>query len=95
MKEHEKQLYRATDEILFYLWDPIGVSDTPAARDEFQCYLPKVFKLLVSDAKNHEIASYLNKVESSSMGLGANKPHATHIANMLIEAKDHCFAKAR
>lgn len=91
MKQSEKQLYRATDEILYYLWDPIGVNDCPAARDEYQSYLPKTFKLLVSDAKDHEIAAYLNKVESSSMGLGANKPHALNIAKLLKEAREFYF----
>lgn len=91
MKESEKNLYRATDEILFYLWDPIGVKDIPAARDEYHSYLPNVFKLLVSDAKYHEIAAYLCKIEASSMGLGANKPHAMNIANLLLEAKEFHF----
>jgi hypothetical protein len=88
MKESEKRLYKATDEILFYLWDPIGVKDTPAARDEYQSYLPQVFKLLVSDSKDHEIAAFLCKVQVSSMGLGENKPHAMNIANLLLEAKE-------
>ena len=88
MKVSEKQLYRVTDEILFYAWDPIGVNDIPAARDEYQSYLPKVFKLLMSDSKNDEIATYLCEVESISMGLDANKPHAINIANLLLEAKE-------
>ncbi|MBB1304823.1 hypothetical protein [Pseudoalteromonas sp. SR43-5] len=88
MKESEKRLYRATDEILFYMWDPIGVRDIPAARDEYQSYLPKVFKLVKADAANTKIAAYLNEIETTSMGLGANKPHAIDIANILIEAKE-------
>ena len=91
MKESEKRLYRATDEVLFYLWDPIGVKDVPAARDEYQSYLPKVFKLLVSDAKDHEIAAYLCYIEDSFMGLRENKPHAINIANLLLEAKEFYF----
>jgi len=35
LNHQEKELYRRTDEILHYLWDPIGVSDTPQARDEY------------------------------------------------------------
>ncbi len=88
MKESEKKLYRVTDEILFYLWDPIGVKDIPAARDEYQSYLPKVFKLLVTESKNHEIAAYLCKVETSSMGLAESKEHAMNIADLLLEAKE-------
>jgi len=32
MKDSENQLYRATDEIMFYLWDPIGVRDIPRCK---------------------------------------------------------------
>ena len=42
----QMELYRATDEVLHYIWDPIGVSDAPNARDEYSSYLPQVFKML-------------------------------------------------
>jgi len=35
------ELYKRIDEILFYRWDPIGVSDGAWARDEYQSYLPQ------------------------------------------------------
>ena len=88
MKEAENQLYRATDEIMFYLWDPIGVRNIPAARDEYQSYLPKLFKMIVADAKDHEIAEYLFKLEASSMGMSGNKEQALKAARTLIEAKE-------
>ena len=61
----EKGLYRRVDEILFYLWDPIGVCDIPMARDEYQSYLPKVFKLLINDSKDHEVSAYLLKLNQA------------------------------
>lgn len=91
MKEQERKLYRHIDEILFYLWDPIGVKDCPAARTEYQSYLPKVFDMLISERKAREIAEYLVKVETSSMGLGANPHQAFNVALTLIEAKDCYF----
>lgn len=33
------ELYRRVDEVLFYVWDPIGVANSPAARDEYYGYL--------------------------------------------------------
>jgi len=49
----EKELYQRTDEVLHYLWNPLGVSDIPKARDEYYSYLPQVFSLILkgSDAK--------------------------------------------
>ncbi|MCE2593203.1 hypothetical protein K6Y31_00010 [Motilimonas cestriensis] len=84
----EKGLYRRVDEILFYLWDPIGVCDIPMARDEYQSYLPQVFKLLLNDSKDHEVSAYLIKVESGSMGLSANNKKALEVARLLIETKE-------
>jgi hypothetical protein len=37
----DKELYRRIDEVVHYLWDPIGVSDVPEARDEYHSYLPE------------------------------------------------------
>ena len=84
----EKELYRRVDEILFYVWDPIGIYDIPMARDEYQSYLPKVFKLLLNDSKDHEISSYLNKVESDSMGLSEKSKKSLDVARLLIETKE-------
>lgn len=39
----ERELYQRVDEVLHYVWDPIGVSDAPEARDEYFSYLPIVF----------------------------------------------------
>jgi len=84
----EKGLYRRVDEILFYLWDPIGVCDIPMARDEYQSYLPQVFKLLLNDSKDHEVSAYLIKVESGSMGMSANSKKALEVSRLLIETKE-------
>ena len=42
----QMELYRRVDEVLHYLWDPIGVAGAPEARDEYYSYLPHVFSLL-------------------------------------------------
>jgi len=83
----EMKLYRQTDEILHYKWDPIGVSGIAQARDEYHAYLPQVFKRVLNDSKKEEIAEYLIEVESNSMGLTANKKKALEVATVLIEAR--------
>jgi hypothetical protein len=88
LSANEKELYRRVDEILHYIWDPIGVSDIPLARDEYHSYLPKVFNLVISDAKYHEISDYLVKVESGSMGMSASSGKANEVAKLLIESKE-------
>jgi len=85
----EKELYRRTDEILHYLWDPIGVSDIAQARDEYYSYLPRVFSRLIEDAK--EIAKTLEDVSlriMSKTGDGVKlfgSVNNTHVSDSLKE----------
>ena len=44
----ELELYKRCDEVLHYVWDPIGISDVPEARDEYESYLPTVWRLVIT-----------------------------------------------
>lgn len=70
LNPNDLELYRRTDEVLFYIWDPIGVFETPEARDEYQGYLPIVFSMLQQSKSANEIADYLSKIQTENMGLG-------------------------
>ncbi len=91
LNPQQMELYRATDEVLHYLWDPIGVSDVPDARDEYWGYLPQVFRMLIEQTPEDEIANYLVKIETERMGLSSNKENARRIAEILYEYKDKIF----
>jgi hypothetical protein len=80
----DEELYRRTDEVLHYIWDPIGVSTAPEARDEYYSYLPQVFKLLKSEAGAESIAAYLTEVATQRMGLGENHKRDLEIAELLL-----------
>lgn len=43
-------------------WDPIGIKDEPRAQDEYDMYIGGVFSLLVNNASDEEINSYLWKI---------------------------------
>lgn len=81
-------LYRAVDEVLHYVWDPIGVSSTPQARAEYHGYLPQVFGLLHSGSDVHAIARNLTQVTTERMGLTENPEHDLEIARVLMEWKE-------
>jgi hypothetical protein len=70
--EH-KALYRRVDEVLHYVWDPIGVAGTPEARDEYDSYAPHVFSMLIHDASSAEIAKFLVTTETEAMGLSGSE----------------------
>ncbi len=66
--EHVK-LHTRISEVLHYLWDPIGMSHEPQARNEYAPYALKVLRMVSERKSATEIAAYLMSVESESMGL--------------------------
>lgn len=63
------RVHNRVDEILHYLWDPIGVAGAPGARDEYDSYVPTVVKMLFEGSDAEAIALYLHRVEVESMEL--------------------------
>lgn len=81
------ELYKRIDEILFYKWDPIGISDTDWPRDEYQSYLPRVFGLALESDKPEPIAEFLGDIATERMGLGASKERDMAIASLILSVK--------
>lgn len=82
------ELYERIDEILFYKWDPIGVSDSDWARDEYQSYLPRVFAYAMESDSPEPIAKYLGVASTENMGLSAAPEHDMNVAQIIIEVKE-------
>ena len=85
LEAKEKQLYMRVDEVLHYIWDPIGVSAVPQARDEYHMYLAQVFSLLKAGKSAEEIATYLDQIVSERMELSTNHQQSLEVAQVLIE----------
>ena len=88
LSDQEKKLYRQTDEVLHYMWDPIGVRGIAQARDEYHSYLPQVFSMVLNESNVKEIANYLVRIEEESMGMSPNKTNAKDIAATLLELRE-------
>lgn len=84
----ELALYRAVDEVLHYVWDPIGVAGAPEARNEYYGYLPSVYDLVKNDGEAAAIALYLTEVAVERMGLSQNLEHDLKVARLLIRWKE-------
>jgi hypothetical protein len=61
--------YRQLDEFLWQEWDPLGVNNFHEARNEYDVYLPEIFRLLREGATIAEIATHLHHVVTHQMGL--------------------------
>lgn len=84
----EMALYRAVDEVLHYVWDPIGVNGVPQARDEYHPYLPQVFGMLREGADESKIAAYLTLVTTERMGLSARPDRDREVARVLLDWRE-------
>jgi hypothetical protein len=84
----ETALYRAVDEVLHYVWDPIGVSAIPEARDEYNTYVPQVFGLVRDGMTSEGIAIFLSRIVVERMGLRDNPSHSLEVANILVNWKE-------
>ena len=84
LNPQELALYRAVDEVLHYVWDPIGIAGIPRARDEYQGYVPQVFSLLRSRVAEAEIAAHLAEVASNRMGLSNTQQQSSKAASVLV-----------
>jgi hypothetical protein len=82
------KLYKAIDEILWSDWDPIGVNDCAEARDEYQSYLPHIFRLTMEGADAYRISASLISTIETNIGLGADKDHNQKIAAKIVETRN-------
>jgi hypothetical protein len=83
-----RKAFQAIHHVLIYEWDPIGVSDEPMAQDEYDSYIPTIFRLLTEGADDYKMAQHLEQIETVSMGLSSGGEHNRTIAKRLREAVD-------
>ena len=81
------ELRRRVDEVLFYIWDPIGVNGEPFARGEYESYVPEVLKLVEANDNIGPISKHLAKIISSCMGFSPNKKRCDYTAEILLGHK--------
>lgn len=91
LSPQENELYTRTDEVLFYIWDPIGSSREPYARDEYFSYLPKVYQMLMDNIPKELIVEYLLTIASDNMGLSPKIKHTEEVVEILLEYKEKIF----
>jgi hypothetical protein len=87
----ELELYRRVDEVLYYVWDPIGVAPNSVTRDEYERYLPEVFSMLQEGAGASAIAAYLDSVATERMGLNGNPEHSKRVSEFLLDWKTEIY----
>lgn len=81
-------LKQRIDEVLYYVWDPIGVNDLgPDARDEYDSYVYDIYQMALSNKSILEISEYLTYITVDRMGLDERREHDNHIAELILDWK--------
>jgi len=83
--KRDKELNRRCDEILHYIWDPIGVAWAAATRDEYHSYRAQVVLLVKGDATREQIVDHPLSIERDRMALPGNPERARLAADVLLD----------
>jgi hypothetical protein len=81
------ELYKAIDEILWRDWDPIGISNLDGPRDEYQTYLPEVYRLALAGDRS-KIVEYLFWAATDRMGLTTQRNQHLEVADKILAARE-------
>jgi hypothetical protein len=87
MSNYTEELRRRVDEILYYIWDPIGVAAEPGTRDEYERYVAELLLILEKRADAKQIAAYLDDIAKNRMRLQPNDKHSLAVARLVLAWK--------
>jgi len=73
-KERALEIKNSIRRILFYDWDPIGISNDVDIDDEYDRYIAPVYRMLVENRSEDELVKFLFQLERDSMGLSSKSP---------------------
>lgn len=89
MNEELKNIFSLrVDEVLHYIWDPIGVVGAPEARDEYTTYLPRIVDAIVNGQDTENVAKMLYEIETKNMELVGNLSKCTKVSELVFDWYD-------
>jgi hypothetical protein len=91
MDDKNEEFYRRVDEVLHYLWDPIGICAEPGARDEYKTYALQVFNMFKQNKEAKEISNYLEEIIKNKIGLIPNIENCGYVTEVLVNYKNYIF----
>lgn len=83
--QFEPELLQRVDEVLYYLWDPLGVAREPLSRQEYSAFVSDVFAALLDDADEQRLMELLLLLETEFLGLAPRPSQARRIAEVLVD----------
>lgn len=65
-------------------WDPIGVGDSPEAQDEYDGYIPQIYRMLIQQKTRAELFDFLWWAETVHMTLAGNRMATERLVDRLM-----------
>jgi len=87
LTQEQKALYRRVDEIVFYRWDPLGISDSDWPRDEYETYVPRIFGAVIGNDSPEPIAALLGSIQMEFLGLCQSQQRNLAVAEQMLSIK--------
>lgn len=72
------------DEILFYKWDPIRLSNSNISRDEYASYVKGVFEIALNSTSPDSLADHLTMIWTEYMGVLGNRETDVAVAALIF-----------
>jgi hypothetical protein len=83
-----RELVRRCGEVLFYVWDPAGVSPCPDVRDEYDSYAVRLAGHLQMGADEDRVMEILAEIEKKWFGMETDERVVREIAALLCKWRD-------
>lgn len=84
-QDRAKEYHNTINRALLSEWDPIGVCGIPEAQDEYNSYVPEIYKMLISGKSKPELFAYLWWLETEHMGLTGDRQRTENFSERLLE----------
>jgi len=78
--------FNAIHEMLMREWNPIGVGDEPRAQNEYDSYIPSIYRLISEGADAATIAKHLERIATVDMGCQPDPRRSLAVAHRLLDA---------
>jgi hypothetical protein len=88
VRNRARRYHEAIREAFLTEWDPIGIAGVPEAQDEYDGYVPTVYKMLISRQPRHELFNYLWWLETEHMGLAGDRQATERFTDRLMRISD-------
>lgn len=82
------EIYDSIRQVLLRDWDPIGISGTEGPSDEYDAYIPKVYRVLVGSRCEDGLVDCLARIEGDDLGVEpASSEQLRPVAQKLLQLK--------